>query len=253
MSRGIRNFFFIVFALAIIFVAWRYFKDKDYKGNLPNLLKIDKLVSERDQILKEHRLYIKALEELRDKIRQIGARTLNKIEAAKTLQKSGNLLEQSKMWDLALKNYQIGLEIFPQDGVINQKVALINANLGLLYFEKVSEYWAKAEKHYLLAIKHNPKYSPSYYGLTLLYINYYEKKVNEKKLLLALKYINRYISLNSQDVKGYFARARIYYNLGQKGLAMESYRTILGLSKEETYEYKNALRNIKKIQRELDK
>jgi tetratricopeptide (TPR) repeat protein len=130
-------------------------------------------------------------------------------------------------------------------------MALTMANLGLLHADKVVEYWKKAEFHYRESIKGNKDYANPYYGLSMLLINYYEKKIDQTKLQEALSLTNHYITLQNHDPMGYFAQARIYYLLGQKLQSVESYKIVLGMTKEKTYEYKTALKNIKLIMQEL--
>ena len=66
----------------------------------------------------------------------------------------------------------------------------------------------------------------------------------------ALKAINGYIQKNPNITDGYFVKARILFLMGNPALAAEQYRNILGLAKEGSTDYQNALRNIKLLQQE---
>jgi tetratricopeptide (TPR) repeat protein len=248
--KHFRTATFIVFALVILYVGLQIFQEKEYNVDVEKLLKVEKLVEERDEILEMHQRYIKALNSLRYKVDTIGDRIMKKIEAARTLQKTGDQLQEHQLWDLALKNYEIGLKIYPQDPILNYKMGLALANMGMIFFEKVREYWKRAEEHYLKAIHYGPDFSMTYYALSLLYLNYYEKNVDRNKLPLALNRIQQYISQNSDNPKAYFIKGRIHYHMGNPALALESYQVILGLVPDDTPEYQNALKNIRQIQQE---
>ena len=210
-------------------------------------MKIEKLISERDAIIELTKKYVKTLDELKNKIQQIGDRIERKIELARSFEQAGDILNEKQLWDIALKNYSIGIEILPRDPYLNYKMGLILSNMGLVYYSEVREYWAKAESFYLRSIESSPNFSKSYYGLALLYLNYYEKNIDVTKLPKALEYINKYVNLSPQDPKGYFLKGRILYNMDNKGLALQAYNHILNITKENSQEYNEALKMIKLI------
>ncbi|PKL12266.1 MAG: hypothetical protein CVV50_04635, partial [Spirochaetae bacterium HGW-Spirochaetae-6] len=188
------------------------------------------------------------LHSLKSKIAQIGDRIKDKISLARSFEKVAEQFQENKMWDLALQNYEIGLEIFPEDPSLNYNTGLVYANLGMTYFEKAKSYWDKAQVYYKTAISNNPNFSPPYYALGSLYLLAFEKNVYRNSLTAALENATLYLSRNAQDPQGYFLKGRILFHMGQKTLASEAYQTILGLTKEGTPIYQNALRNLKQLQ-----
>ncbi len=251
MRKIIRIIFVLSLLVTISFLVYKSFKKKTYKTDINKLLKIEKFINERDEIYKFHKNYIKALRTLKSKVKQIGERITSKVAFAKITGKNGKLLAENKLWELAIKNYEIGLEVFPQDPALNYNIGVAYANLGLLYFEKAKEYWTKAKNFYKKAIKFAPNYTESYYALARLYLIFYEKNIDKKTLPKALTNINIYANKMPQNPKAYFLQGRIFYNMDKKASAKKSYSTILGLVSEKSSEYRNAFRNIKQIESEL--
>jgi len=248
--KNIRVIAFIIIIFSIIVVLINIVGRRTYKLTEKDM-NLDKLLEERDAIVELTKKYLKTLNMLKDKVRQIGDRLENKLILARQMERSGDMLNEKQLWDLALKNYSIGLELLPQDPYLNYKMGLVLSNMGTLYFSNVEDYWGKAETYYLNSIKFSPSFSSSYYGLALLYLNYYEKNINKNKLNDALFYINKYINLNSKDPKAYFVKGRILYLMGNKNMAIEAYNSILNIVKESSPEYNNALKIIKEIKGEM--
>ena len=248
MKKVFHSFLILMIVVALIVIAFKVFRDKSPAPTPENLLNLNKMIQDRDEIVALHKEYIKGLHSLKSKIAQIGDRIKDKISLARSFEKVAEQFQENKMWDLALQNYEIGLEIFPEDPSLNYNTGLVYANLGMTYFEKAKSYWDKAQVYYKTAISNNPNFSPPYYALGSLYLLAFEKNVYRNSLTAALENATLYLSRNAQDPQGYFLKGRILFHMGQKTLASEAYQTILGLTKEGTPIYQNALRNLKQLQ-----
>jgi len=244
----------LVVLSGIVIVGFFSFQTRDNKLSLEKLDQdLEELSKDRDELIDLHKKYIKAMEQLKNRVKAAGNRLTSKIYLSQTLSQTGQMLATHKMWELAVKNYEIGLEVFPEEPVLNYNLALAFANLGAIYLEKTPEYWKKAETHYLRAIEFGPELSPPRYGLSLLYLSMFEKNIDKTVLPKALKTINDYIQKNPKMTDGYFVKARTLFLMDNKALALEQYNNILGLAKEDTSDYKNALRNVKLLQQEIKK
>lgn len=251
MKKPFLIFIIIVCSIAII-VMLNYLYKESKKPDIREMLKIENLVEDRDSMIAMHREYIKGLKHLKYAVKSIGDKTTAKINAARNFKKTADLYKEHELWDLALKNYEIGLEVFPEDARLNYGLGLCYANLGAKFYEKSKEYWELAEKHYALAIQYDKEYAEPYYAITIIYLNWYENKIDQTKLPKALAAINSYLSLIKQDINAYFTRARVLYLMNQKMAALDSYRTVLKLAREESNDYKSAMKNIKQIQQEMN-
>lgn len=248
MKKFLHSFLILMIVVSLIIVAFKVFRDKNPAPTPENLLNLNKMLQDRDKIVSMHKEYIKTLLSLKSKIGQIGEHIKDKISLSRTFEKVAEQFQEHKMWELALQNYEIGLEIFPQDPSLNYNTGLVYANLGMTYFDKAKSYWDKAQVYYKNAISNNPDFSPPYYALGSLYLLAFEKNVYRNSLTAALDNANLYVARNAQDPQGYFLKGRVLFHMGQKTLASEAYQTVLGLTKEGSQPYQNALRNLKQLQ-----
>ncbi|HCL56696.1 MAG TPA: hypothetical protein DHW82_06765 [Spirochaetia bacterium] len=241
-----------IIALLILLIVNYMTGNKTKLADPDKMTALEKLERDRDEIYAMHKKYIANLDSLKNKVKSIGTRLTGQIEKARFQKEKGDLFKENQLWEQAMKNYEIGLEIFPEDASLNYSLALCKANLGLIYPDKMKAYWADAEKLYLDAIRFDASYSLSHFGLAMLYLNYFEKNINRNKLPAALNYIDIYIANNPKMTNGYFARGRIFYLMKQKQAAIENYKMILSLSNEKSSEYVNAKKNIMQIQSEAE-
>lgn len=250
MKRPVIIAITVILIIILLFVSLQLIKKNRAKIDTNLLADIERMSEDRDEIYRTHKNYLKSLDELKSKVKMIGDRIERKIKLVRNADKAGDLFRENSLWDLALKNYEIGLEVLPDDGILNYHMGLTYANMGAINYEKTEEYWKKAEGYYFKAIKNSPDYSESYYALSALYTNYYEKKLNLNILPKALNYCSLYLAKNPQSPSGFFLRGRILFNMGNLAQAKESYKIILGLVHSKSAEFQAAARNIKMIEQE---
>lgn len=250
MKNLIRTSIAFLFLAGLIFWAYTAIKHQK-KVNSPdyivNHINIDALQQNVKTFLEVHKAYLKKLKDFENQIIEAGSKIENNQKSVAALAQVGDDLFDAHFLELAAKYYQIGLAISPQNSLLNYKLGLIYANLGMFYRDKQKIFFVKAEDLYKKSIQFNTRDVLPYYALASLYTVSFEKKVKTGSLEEAYQYINQYIRLAPNRTNGYFLRARISFLTGNKGKAVQDYQIIMTMTKPHSREYQVAQENIKKI------
>ncbi|MEN2998600.1 MAG: tetratricopeptide repeat protein [Brevinematia bacterium] len=150
------------------------------------------------------------------------------------------------MWGLAIENAQKAIEFIPTDAnlyfIIG--VSLFQLSKVIEDKDKVEEYVNRAEANVEKAIRINPDYFDARYSLAII-------KIEKGDFKSALEHLNYVLNLEPRNVSALFARARVYYELGELFKARDDYTKLLEILLPNDPRRKKVIKNIEIIDREI--
>lgn len=240
-------FTLFIIILGVFFIFFHYRQE----GNFNRIIKsftIEGLTQQREDFIKLHQRYISHLKQMESRIKTLGIKLEKKEEMAKTMAKVGDAYSKANYLGLAFKNYKIGITLFPEDSYLNYKIGETLASLARLKSgDDRTAFLKKAEIFYKRTLNLKPTIPQVKYSLGTLYLFCHENHISIGSLKEGLKYTEDYIQ-STDDIKGLFLKARIFYSKKDKVQAILTYQAILNLTKSDSDAYKQAVLNINQLE-----
>lgn len=150
------------------------------------------------------------------------------------------------MWVLAIENAQEAINFLPTDANLYFIIGVSLFQLSKIAEDKrkIEEYITRAEINLEKAIKINPDYFDARYSLALV-------KIEKGEFKSALEHLNYVLNLEPRNVSALFARARVYYELGELVKARDDYTKLLEILLPNDPRRKKVIRNIEIIDSEM--
>ncbi|MCX8029858.1 MAG: tetratricopeptide repeat protein [Brevinematales bacterium] len=150
------------------------------------------------------------------------------------------------MWSLAIENAQKALEFLPTDSNLYFIIGVSIFQLSKVLEDKskLDDYIRRAEINLEKAVKINPDYFDARYSLALVKIDLGDYKS-------ALEHLNHILMLEPKDVPSLFARARVYYELGELLKSRDDYSKLLEILLPNDPRRKKVLQNIQIIDSQM--
>ncbi len=133
----------------------------------------------------------------------------------------GIVYSEQKKWELALENYNKGIDINDANAYMNR---------GNVY--EVQKEWDLARDDYSKAIDINPEFSEAYYSRGRIY-------KTQKKWDLARDDYSKAIDINPEFAQAYYFRGFIYYQQEKWDLALSDYNKAIDINPEFAEAYSN--------------
>lgn len=150
------------------------------------------------------------------------------------------------MWIKALENAQEAINFLPTDanlyliiGVSFYQLSKVSENEN-----QVNDYLQRSEVNLSKAIKINPDYIDARYAYALI-------KIDKGEFSEALENLNYILMLEPKNVQALFARARVYYEIGELLKSRDDYSRLLELLLPNDPRRKKVVTNIEIIDSQL--
>lgn len=150
------------------------------------------------------------------------------------------------MWKLAIENSQKALNFLPTDANLYFMIGLSLFQLSktLEDKEQIKNYIDRAEINLQKSLKINPDYFDARYSLAIV-------KIEKGEYSSALEHLNYVLNLEPNNVSSLFARARVYYELGELLKARDDYIKLLNILLPNDPRRKKVLENIRIIDSQM--
>ena len=134
------------------------------------------------------------------------------------------------MYFLALEAFERALEIYPENPNILCYAGLASSRLGKTAGSdsEEEEFLAKGVRYYRASLSFKGDFSPSLYGLAIVYV--YELDQPE----LAIPLLETYNKIQKSSMKGRFLLAAAHFAMGNRDLALDIYNYIIDKSTDDT-------------------
>ena len=133
------------------------------------------------------------------------------------------------MYGEALESFRSAADLYPGEAGLLYYRGLAAARFGKTRetAAETADYLNRAERSYRQAITADPRYTPSYYALAILYI-YELDRASEAGTLL-----DRFLEIERSHVRALFLRAQLYEREGDPRSALDTYDRILQVARNE--------------------
>ncbi|MCS7299383.1 MAG: hypothetical protein RMJ37_05445 [Spirochaetia bacterium] len=150
------------------------------------------------------------------------------------------------MWGLAIENSQKALNFLPTDANLYFMIGLSLFQLSktLEDKEQIKNYIDRAEINLQKSLKMNPDYFDARYSLAIV-------KIEKGEYGSALEHLNYVLNLEPNNVSSLFARARVYYELGELLKARDDYTKLLNILLPNDPRRRKVLENIRIIDSQM--
>lgn len=150
------------------------------------------------------------------------------------------------MWALAIENAQNAINFLPTDAnlyfIIG--VSLFQLSKVLEDKSKIQEYLSRSEINLEKAIKINPDYFDARYSLALV-------KIEKGDFKSALEHLDYVLNIEPKNISALFARARVYYEIGELLKARDDYSKLLEILLPNDPRRRKVIKNIEIIDSEM--
>ena len=134
-----------------------------------------------------------------------------------------------RMWSLAAETFDGAVAVTPENSRLHYYRAVCLGQQAKAESDPVRtrELLLQAEEDYLIALEIEPGYSSAAYGLAILYVYELDRVYDGERLLDDL------IRTDPSFIKGLMLRARLYEADGDRGRAVELYRRVREMGRDE--------------------
>ena len=136
-----------------------------------------------------------------------------------------------RMYGKALECFQKAAGYYPDNanlfyyiGVCARQMGIASIGVNNTATATQKDYFRMSEKAYLTALDKDPKYYRAMYAIGILYT--FQLLEHEK----AIPHLEKFVSVQTRDVDGMFALARVYYCTEQYQKAVDLYDKIISLN-----------------------